>query len=408
MEYVPLSKIFYLDRENFDRIYNERFNNPSAIKFDFLINGNKAFFLQEPIFISKIRKIYQINSKISVLCCQLPGQALEQFAKKCLIDEIILSNNVEGVHSSRKELKSILEQTDNKKQNRRFEGLVRKYLLLSSNIDADFVDSEDIRVLYDQLVYNEIKEDDPDALPDGKIFRKASASVMSETQREIHRGVNPESEIINCMNKALDILNDDNIECIFRIAVFHYLFGYIHPFYDGNGRTSRFISSYMLAREFGQLIGYRISYSIKENIKDYYKAFKTCNDPHNKGDLTPFVIMFTDIIIESMENLYDALLKKNNLLCYYGENISLLKNGLNEKYINLYFHLIQASLFADDGISVQELVQSLNISRSTLNSRLKEIEDCNLLIKKKFEAKSFYSINLETFDKIISEKSSIK
>lgn len=84
------------------------------------------------------------------------------------------------------------------------------------------------------------------------------------------------------MNKALAILNDKSIECVFRISIFHYLFGYIHPFYDGNGRTSRFISSYLLSKEFESIIGYRMSYSIKENINDYYKAFKVCNDPKNK------------------------------------------------------------------------------------------------------------------------------
>ena len=107
-------------------------------------------------------------------------------------------------------------------------------------------------------------------------------SVESATQKEIHRGIYPESKIIECMEQALKVLNANEMDELFKVAVFHYLFGYIHPFYDGNGRTSRFISSYLLSKEFEPTIAYRLSYTIKENIKEYYQAFKICNDRHNK------------------------------------------------------------------------------------------------------------------------------
>ena len=77
-----------------------------------------------------------------------------------------------------------------------------------------------------------------------------------------------------------------------RIAIFHYLFGYIHPFYDGNGRTSRFINSYLLSKKLQFLVSYKLSYTIKENMNSYYKSFKETNDEKNKGNLSFFVISF--------------------------------------------------------------------------------------------------------------------
>lgn len=93
----------------------------------------------------------------------------------------------------------------------------------------------------------------------------------------------PEEKINLMMTQALNILNDRDIIPILRIAIFHYLFGYIHPFYDGNGRTSRFISSYLLSKELNTLTGFGLSYAIKENISQYYKGFKTVNEKKIKG-----------------------------------------------------------------------------------------------------------------------------
>lgn len=109
----------------------------------------------------------------------------------------------------------------------------------------------------------------------------------------IYKGVQPESVIIKYITKSLEFLNRDDVNFLFRIAIFHYLFGYIHPFYDGNGRTSRFISSALLYENMRtDILAFRLSYTLKQNINEYYKVFKECNDPKNKGDLTPFVYMF--------------------------------------------------------------------------------------------------------------------
>lgn len=74
---------------------------------------------------------------------------------------------------------------------------------------------------------------------------------------------------------ALMILADEAIPALVRVSVFHFLFAYIHPFYDGNGRTNRFISSYVLSRSFSPIVGYRLSYSV---IRAYRKILQRVFD----------------------------------------------------------------------------------------------------------------------------------
>ncbi|MCR5484327.1 MAG: Fic family protein [Clostridiales bacterium] len=406
MEYIPLCKEFYTDKSRFNELYFQRYNSEYAVHLDFSVNGNDAFFLLVPSLFQSQEKLFHLDKQVKVLSDALPGKALEQFATRCLIDEIVLTNDIEGVYSSRKEIQSVLfELKENNKRNRYY-GLVQKYLMLQSKEQISIHSCQDIRDLYNELVYNEIRLDNPINLPDGKIFRKESTSVLSVAQKEIHRGVYPEGEIINCMNKALSVLHNDSIAVFFRIAIFHYLFGYIHPFYDGNGRTSRFISSYLLAKEFEPVLGYRISYTIREHLNDYYNAFKLCNDIHSKGDLTPFVLMFTDIVIRSMQQLVNALEKRYNALNYYLARIPTLPNAQIDKYANLYNLLIQASLFSEDGISTPELLEVLSVSRSTLSKRLKDGIRAGVICQKSIGNTHFFSADLNAIDKRQTNQSS--
>ena len=194
------------------------------------------------------------------------------------------------------------------------------------------------------------------------------------------------------MEQALNILNQKDIPILIRISIFHYLFGYIHPFYDGNGRTSRFISSYLLSKEFDYLIGFRLSYTIKAHIKDYYDAFKECNSENNLGDLTPFIIMFLNIILESFENLYDALEKRQNQLLKYSKIIAD-KSSLSKELGDFAFILVQSALFADEGITKKQLGNALNISPSTVDKRLGKLRQMGLLLEESGKP-SKYSIDL--------------
>ena len=382
MSYVLLSHLYYKDKNEYNALYEQRISAESTHVLPIKIGNHKAFYCLCPEIHSISMRIMQLDKSISQIQNELPSAAIIQFANKCLVDEIKLTNDIEGVYSTRKELVSVLNEVSNKAKKKRFYGLLNKYKMLISDNEFPLNTSTDIRDIYNDLVLKEVAEDCAENIPDGEIFRKDMAEVTTPTQKVIHKGAYPEARIIQLMEQALNILNQKEIPILVRISIFHYLFGYIHPFYDGNGRTSRFISSYLLSKEFEFLIGFRLSYTIKAHIKEYYDAFKECNDEKNLGDLTPFIIMFLNIILESFQNLHDALEKRINLLLKFSKVVDsdLEMSDELKAFANI---LIQVSLFSNEGITKKQLGLELGISESTVNKRLAKLREMALLLEEK-------------------------
>ena len=305
----------------------------------------------------------------------------KQYRKKCLVDEIKITNEIEGVNSTRKEINDILNSKVENNKNTRLYGLVKKYDLLEEE-EIKLNCCEDIRELYNELVLKEVIEEDSKNKPDGKIFRKEEVYVQNPTGKIIHSGVYPEENIIFNMTKGLNILNNDEYDYMIRIAVFHYIFGYIHPFYDGNGRTSRFISSYLLSKNLHPLVSYKLASTIKENLNSYYKSFKETNDEKNKGDLTIFVMKFFDILIKSLMELCDSLDEGYNKLNYFTNISEKMCVGDSRKF-KVLFILIQNTLFGDEGLDIDDLSSICKIGKSKIRSSLKELEENNILYIKK-------------------------
>ena len=406
MPYKELKKLHYKKDDSYVKEYLNRFNSNEAVHLNFKIGENQAFFLQNAEVFSLAYKIAKLDKEIGKLCDALPGVATNQYPKKCLIDEIVITNKIEGVHSSRKEIGDALDvlevQSIRKGKYHRFVGLVKKYLKLMAQEEIPLETSKDIRAIYDEVFLKEVLHEDPSNAPDGEIFRKDSVSVHSETDKVIHTGLMPESRIIEATEQALDFLNDESIEELFRVCIFHYLIEYIHPFYDGNGRLGRFILSYGIANTLTPLISFRISETIKEKISIYYQAFKTCNDQRNLGDLTPFLLMQLDMIFSAMEELKLSLQEKLTTWKKYEHVIE--QKYENRDLFRLYSCLIQAALFSEKGISMTELTEISEKSTYVIKKLMSKIPDEMIIIKTENKYK-FYSINLEKLNSLILQES---
>lgn len=383
MDYVSLSKIYYKHPDAYESEYKTRFNSPFTKHLPLTIQqfGHETAY---PIFYCYTEEIANLQDKIMSEFLSLykiieiiPGAGITQFLYTRLVEEIKSSNDIEGVQSTRKEIKAALESSEKK----RLSGIVNKYEKIINNEEIPLKTCQDIRDLFDDFLADEILRDDPENLPDGAIFRKSSVDIVSETQKILHRGLYPETKIIQAMDSALSILNSDSVPIFIRIAIFHYLFGYIHPFYDGNGRMSRLITSYLLSKQLHPTIGLQVSILIKKNRKLYYKLFQEADSELNRGDLTPFIIGTLQFIHASIAYTKSVLQKKWEQYLSYTKLLDAFEIDDSTTY-KIYDILLQASIFSTWGATIDEIAYTIKRTKSTIYSRFKTIPSDRYIISK--------------------------
>jgi Fic family protein len=407
MDYEHLVKVFYKNRDEYESIYQKQFTSESSYSLPIMINDSQAFFVVNMEMLDKVAKIYNNTNELNGLLAnelmqttkdKLSSISSNKFLEKCLIEEIILTNEIEGIHSSRKEILDVIESKLDREKKLRFQGLVEKYSKLFTDEEIDFSSCSNIRKLYNDIVINEMNEND---LPDGEFFRKDTVNIVSSQEIE-HKGLYPESKIIDAMENSFKILKDEKIAKLFRIAIFHYLIGYIHPFYDGNGRLSRFISSYLLKQELNKYIALKLSYAIKNNKKKYYNAFEICNDPRNKGELTFFIYTFIDFVKESTICLINDLKDSLEKLRYY---FNIFHMPIDLKKQTILWNLIQNYIFSNNQLTLEELVKYTEINETTLRQNIMPLIEDQFIIKNKEGHKNIYSIQIDKIDEMINENS---
>lgn len=394
MKYIQLEKQFYKDKSQYDALYQKRFSCESTVHIPVLIHGSEAFFTYSEEVIRLMVDIYKADKALNTIIGLLPPIARNQFILKSLIDEIKASNDIEGVYSTRKELHEMLTAEGIEKHKKRAYGLLQKYKMLIDNKKIPMETCQDIRSLYDDLLLYEIIKEDPENQPDGMFFRKETVHLQGADLRIIHNGVYPEEKIIQYMEACLKLLRDGEVCRLAALSAFHYLFGYIHPFYDGNGRLNRFISSYLLSEELTYIVGFGLSNVILKERSAYYNAFKLTNEKKNRGDLTPFMITFLELILQSIVEMAATLADKQKQLIYYDKAIETL--NLESRIKDMIYMLVQNTLFGETGMSAEEIATEMKLSLPSIRNYLRVVDE-NMLITSRNGRRKLYDINLNYF-----------
>lgn len=196
--------------------------------------------------------------------------------------------------------------------------------------------------------------------------------------------------IQNLMDNLEQYINDttlDDSDPLVKMAIIHYQFESIHPFYDGNGRTGRIINIlYLILNDLLDVpILYLSSYIIRTK-KDYYHLLSSVRTQNS----------WEKWILYILEGVRQTALESVGRIKAITELIQETKLELRDKLPKLYSKDLLEILFKHPYTKISFLVDKLGVTRKTASLHLKAIEEIGLLESTKM-GRDIYFINTKLF-----------
>lgn len=386
-EYEQLKKEYYrLDSAKRDskilEIAESRREGDSTYKTGITIRSGEVFLAMPRQLTALNERMLRVERKVSHLWRDLPGIAQGAFLRDLILNEIFSTNEIEGVYSTRRQIAEALESAEQKQdahELKRFREFARLYLQLTDKNPLVPESPRDIRTIYEAVVAGELDEKD---MSDGELFRNDPVEVRNPAQKILHTGVMPESRIYEMLEQMIALAASDEIPPTFSAILAHFLFEYIHPFYDGNGRTGRYLLALYLSEPLSLTTVLSLSSVISENKNAYYEAFTEAEDLRNHAELTFFVIQIIEFIRIAQEEVMESLTGKKRSFEKASDRLEDLEKspyGLSKKELNVVLLAIQTHLFgAFPEISLEMIAEHAQVSAQTARKYCSAVEEAGL------------------------------
>jgi Fic family protein len=267
----------------------------------------------------------RLYDKVAVLrkSRPLPNIALQKIKESLAIEWTYNSNSIEGNTLTLQETKMVLQEgitVKGKSLREHFEAKNHEKAInyLFSIVDDSYeIRGIDILSIH-SLVLNMIEEDFAGRIRNGGV-RISGANFVPPNANKVSDLLD---ELIDFVNTNPLQLNDIELA-----TIFHHKFVWIHPFFDGNGRTVRLAMNLLLMRK-----GFPPAIILSTDRKKYYEALNQANN----GNYQKLMLLMCQAQERTL-NIYLSSLPDND---YDFQEISNIVNEPNSPYGQEYISLL--------------------------------------------------------------------
>lgn len=228
-------------------------------------------------------------------------------------------------------------------------------------------------------------------------FRKLPGTDLKnlDTGEVVYTPPQTHQAVVDLMSNMERFINDDDFfdaDLLVKMALIHYQFESIHPFYDGNGRTGRIINVLYLVLK--HLLGIPVLYLSAYIIRtkgEYYRLLQAVRD---EGAWEAWVLYMLKAVEETSIETVDLIQGIKAAMQRYKHEIRDQFKFYSQDLINnLFFHPYTKIGF---------LMEDLGVTRLTATRYLDELAKAGFLKKEKVGRSNYY-INLALFGLLTKE-----
>lgn len=320
-----------------------------------------------------------------------------ELLKETLIYEGYYSSTIEGAHSTMKRARTLAkghEEPTNKDEMMVLNNFKALMELRDKKSPLTHELIQDIhRITTDKTLEKE---------SDIGIYRTEANEIVDGTQKVIFTPPANINTMNTMMNELLDFLKTDElgrpIDDIYKAIAFHFLFAYIHPFIDGNGRTVRILFTYLL-KQSGYDMFYYISLSeiiYRKKAKDYYKAFidveRSDISEQKPFDLTYFFYYMTNVMLKGLDILKNRINThmREDIISHIAEENQIDLTPRQKKIVKILSNKDYSFM-----LSTKDLADKLNVGTQTILRDLKFLREFSLVKRINIRRKYFYKLNID-------------
>ena len=223
-------------------------------------------------------------------------------------------------------------------------------------------------------------------------FRKLPGTALknAQTGAVIYLPLQDPAEIQELMTNLEQFINDPEMsdyDPLVKMAIIHYQFESIHPFYDGNGRTGRILNIlYLILTGLQKLPILYLSNHIIQHKSDYYRLLQGVRE---KGDWESWI----SYMIRGVEHTAKETIQLIEALKVL---MAEMKNQLQNNY-KFYSQELLNNLFAHPYTKIEFLVRDLGVSRLTAANYLNQLASDGVLRKERLGTGNYY-VNERLFE----------
>lgn len=202
-------------------------------------------------------------------------------------------------------------------------------------------------------------------------------------------------EIQKLMANLETYINDNkisNIDPLVKMAIIHYQFESIHPFYDGNGRTGRIINVLYLV--LNDLLGLPVLYMSRYIVGHKEMYYKFLQEVREEGEWENWILYVLNAVEDTAKASLLLIIQIRDLLLEY-------KHLLRDNY-KFYSQDLLNNLFAHPYTKIEFIERDLGVSRITAANYLNRLAKDGVLKKEKLGTGNYY-INERLF-KILTQR----